>query len=194
MNVLFAQYDPEDHGSPLTEAEVSLATADDLAETGALAARREGAEPADWVRVHARKFDDPAQRLFVARVEGRVVGFGWVAHLTPSASGGHGAPDGWYLNGLVVAPELRRRGLGLRLTCARIAWALERADEVFYVVAGSNRASRRMHELLGFRELTTDFALPGAVFGNGDGILCRLGRDDGADVIDLAAWAASRGR
>ena len=36
-----------------------------------------------------------------------------------------------------------------------------------------------------FEEVTRDFALPGVVFGAGDGILCRLRRRPDADVVDL---------
>ncbi|WP_454226258.1 GNAT family N-acetyltransferase [Propioniciclava flava] len=66
--------------------------------------------------------------------------------------GGRNAPDGWYLSGVVIAPDARRRGLGRRLTQERIDWALERGSAVYYVVAASNWASRALHGELGFEE------------------------------------------
>jgi len=185
VNTLFAAFDPDAHGVPLPDVVVRPATHDDLHGCVALAAQREGGSTAEWLGNFERRFDDDSQRLFVACVGDDLVGYGRVAWLTPTADGGHGAPDGWYLSGVVVAPAMRRRGLGLRLTRARVEWVLERTSEVFYAVSASNLASRRLHESLGFRELTRDFSLPGVLFGNSDGMLCRLARRPDADVIDL---------
>lgn len=187
MNALFAPFTPDASGSPLADVEVRPGTADDLPAIAELAARRECGDLADWLAVHGRRFADERQRLFVAEYDGAVVGYAWASWLTPVADGGRRAPDGWYLSGIVVAPALRRRGIGRRLTQARIAWALERADHIYYVVSASNRASRTLHAELGFREIATDFIVPGVVFSNADGILCRLGRQRDADVIDLAS-------
>lgn len=187
MRPLFAPYEPDAHGVPLPEAVVRRGSAADAERTGRLAAAREG-EPAErWVDIHHRKLQDDDHRLLVAEVGDRLVGFGWVSYLRPGESGGRGAPDGWYLSGVVVDPSVRRRGIGRMLTRARIDCVLERANEVFYVVAASNRASRDLHAALGFEELTRDFVLPGVVFGSGDGILCRLRRRPEAEVIDLAS-------
>lgn len=185
VNPLFASHDPDAHGVPLPDAAARPARADDLAATGALAAQREGGTAGEWTARHERRFADTGQQLMVAEHEGRIVGYGWVSWLTPAASGGRGAPDGWYLAGVVVDPAFRRRGLGRRLTEARVDWVLERADDVHYVVSGSNRASRDLHAFLGFVEVTDDFVMPGVVFTRDDGILCTRRRRPDATVIDL---------
>ena len=187
MNKLFAPFAPDAHGHPLAGAVVRPGTRDDLAQTGALAALREGGPGADWVAQHRRRFDTEGNQLFVVEYEGDVVGYGWVSYLTPVEHGGRNAPDGWYLSGVVVAPAFRRRGVGRRLTQARVEWVLERGEPAFYAVSGSNRASRALHAELGFRELTDDFTIPGVVFGRGDGILCRVDARPDAEVIDLAS-------
>ncbi|MFV0451551.1 MAG: GNAT family N-acetyltransferase [Propioniciclava sp.] len=166
---------------------IRQATSADARATGTLAAEREADEPRRCVDHHRRRLADPDHRLFVAEVDGIVVGYGWVSFLRPVLGGGHGAPDGWYLSGIFVAPEARRRGLGCALTRARIAWALAREDEVYYVVSSADLASQRLHRSLGMVEVTRDFALPGQVFTRCEGILCRLDRSPGAEVIDLAA-------
>lgn len=187
VNTLFAPYQPDAHGVPLSDALIRRGTREDLAFTGVLSAQREGGVPAEWTAQHQRKFADPTQALFVAEHEGEVIGYGWLAWLDPEAQGGRNAPEGWYLGGVVVAPAFRRRGLGRRLTQARIDWALDRADAVHYVVSASNQASRTLHATLGFAEITTDFRFPGVVFSRDDGILCRLDRRPDARIIDLAA-------
>lgn len=187
MNTLFAPFQPDAHGVPLPDVVIRTACRADLPFTAALAARREGGELAEWAAIHGRQFDDERRALLVAEHRGTVIGYAWLAWLTPVADGGRNAPDGWYLSGVVVDPVFRRRGIGRRLTQARIAWVLERADAAFYVVSRSNRASRTLHAELGFREVTDDFVLPGVVFGNDDGLLCRLDERPDADVIDLTS-------
>lgn len=184
---LFAPLAPNDHGTPLPDAVVRVGVRDDLTQTGALAAHREGGLVSTWVARHERRFDADGNALFVVEHAGRIVGYGWVAWLTPVAHGGRNAPDGWYLNGMVIDPALRRRGLGRRLTQKRIDWALRRGEAVHYVVAASNRASRDLHASLGFEEVTDDFRLPGVVFNHDNGLLCRLGHRAEATVTDLRA-------
>lgn len=190
VNTLFARYQPEAHGVPLPDVGIREACRADIALTAALAAHRGGGDMVDWAEIQGRQFDDDNRTLLVAERAGEVIAYAWLAHLTPVAHGGRNAPDGWYLSGVVVKPEFRRRGVGRRLTQARVDWVLQRASSVFYVVSASNLASRTLHAELGFREVTTDFSLPGVVFGNADGILCRLDAHPDADVIDLASRRA----
>lgn len=187
MNALFAPFTPDAGGQPLAGVVVRPGTPDDLAATAALAAYRECGDTAEWVAVHGRRLADDRQRLFVAEADDAIVGYAWASWLTPVADGGRCAPDGWYLSGIVVAPSLRRRGIGRRLTQARVAWVLEQTDDIYYVVSASNGASRTLHAALGFREISTDFVVPGVVFANADGILCRLDKRPDADIIDLAS-------
>lgn len=187
MNTLFALYQPDAHGVPLPDVVIRTACRDDLPSTAALAAHREGGGLAEWAAIHARQFDDESRMLFVAEHGGEVIGYAWLAWLAPVADGGRNAPDGWYLSGVVVAPAHRRRGIGRRLTRARIERALARERSAHYVVSASNRASRTLHAELGFTEVTDDFVIPGLVFSKHDGILCRLDARPDAEVIDLAS-------
>ncbi|WP_232548505.1 GNAT family N-acetyltransferase [Propioniciclava soli] len=195
MQSLFASYEPQQHGVPLDGVVVREGTPADAEPTGRLAAEREGDTPARWADRHAHKLADGDHRLLVAEAAGEIVGHGWVSYLRPTEGGGRGAPDGWYLSGMVVAPGARRRGVGRLLTRARVASVLEHDDAVYYVVSASNRASRDLHAELGFTEVSDDFVLPGVVFGADDGILCRLTRDAfarDAEVVDLAEHRARR--
>ncbi|MFV0407401.1 MAG: GNAT family N-acetyltransferase, partial [Propioniciclava sp.] len=165
----FAEYLPQAHGVPLSGIHVRQASAADTAVTAALAAEREGDELARCRHHQMLRLEDRDHRLFVAEAAGDVRGYGWISYLQPVRCGGHGAPDGWYLSGLVIASSFRRQGLGRQLTQARIAWVLERAEQAYYVVSASNAASLRLHESLGMVAVTRDFAVPGVVFSHGDG-------------------------
>lgn len=173
VNDYFATYEPDAHGVPLADVIVREATPVDLVACGALVARREGWD-AEAVTQRLRNVAaESGQLVMVAERGGDIVGYAKAGYLTPVADGGRDAPDGWYLSGIVVAPEYRRRGIGRALTQARCEWVWEREDAVHYVVASGNRASLELHESLGFREVTRDFVLPGVVFGSGTGLLCR---------------------
>lgn len=186
VNPIFAPHQPNAHGVPLPDVVIRTACRDDLPRTAALAVQRDGGVLAEWATIQGRQFDDDNRVLLVAERHGEVLGYAWLAWLTPVADGGRNAPDGWYLSGIAVAPAFRRRGIGRRLTWARIRWVLQRQPAVFYVVSASNQSSRALHAELGFREVSDDFVVPGLVFANDDGILCRLEECADAEVIDLA--------
>ena len=58
-----------------------------------------------------------------------------------------------------------------------MGWAAERAEEMWYFTNAGNRASLRLHEALGFAEVTRDFVFPGVTFTGGVGVLCRAKLD-----------------
>jgi ribosomal protein S18 acetylase RimI-like enzyme len=153
---------------------VRPARADDLAPHLALAL----SERAEGVAVARPRFErdlEEAERcLFVATVDGAFAGYGRVARFEPPEDApANVAPAGLYLLGALVARRFRRRGVGRALTRARMAWALERAGEVWYFASARNEASHRLHDGLGFEEVTRDFWFPRAKFDGGVGVLFR---------------------
>lgn len=129
--------------------------------------------------------EESGQIMFVAHRHDALVGYGRIAWLTPEASGGYGAPDGWYLSGCIVDADVRRRGIGRALTQARLDWALARGEDVYYFANEQNCASLDLHKQLGFVEISRDFAINGVTFTGGQGVLCKASGKL-ADVIDLA--------
>ena len=84
------------------------------------------------------------------------------------------------MGGLLVAPQLRRRGIAEALTRARMAWTFERAPEVWYFTNARNLASIALHAKLGFGEVTRTFSYPNVSFDGGVGVLGRALRDAAA--------------
>jgi len=103
------------------------------------------------------------RRVLVAEAEEGVVGWGRAASWAPSPEDpANAAPGGVYLRGVSVIPSWRRRGIGRRLTQARLDWARGRgAREAYYFADQGNVASLALHAPFGFRIVTHDFWFPG---------------------------------
>jgi ribosomal protein S18 acetylase RimI-like enzyme len=133
----------------------------------ALAAERDGGVAEERVPQLERDVEDPDAALLVAEAGGDVVAYARARHVADAA------PPGWYLLGVIVRPDARRRGIGRELTRRRLEWIGERAPEAFYFVNERNRASIDLHAELGFVELARDFSFPGVSFDGGSGIVFR---------------------
>jgi ribosomal protein S18 acetylase RimI-like enzyme len=147
---------------------------DELATCAAMIVGRAGGD-VDARREHlASCLADDDHHLLVAAVGSEVVGFGHVMpFVAPDGAPADVAPDGYYLVGLVVVPAWRRHGIGERLTAARMAWAAERADTIWYFANASNGATLDLHRRLGFVEVSRQFTFPGVAFAGGNGVLLR---------------------
>jgi ribosomal protein S18 acetylase RimI-like enzyme len=182
---LFADYEPLRHGAPPPDdLATRAATADDVPALAALRATRDEVS----VEMAAAAFDRQLLRaregdalVAVATIGDVAVGYGVVERLSIP-----GLPPGWYLGGVVVAPEHRRRGIGLRLTQERLAWIADRASQAYFFVNERNRPSIDLHARLGFRELIRDIRVPGLSFTNGVGLLF------GVDLANRGAHLGER--
>lgn len=168
--MFFAEYAPDAHGAPLADVVVRSATVADLPSCARLIVMRDGGEVASWLD-RLEFWLHRGDQLFVAELDGQVVGYSRLSWQTPMAMGGRNVPDGHYLSGIVVDPRWRRRGIGRELTRARCAWAREQGHRAYFVVNAANRASIDLHRELGFTEVTRDFDFPGITFTGGEGAL-----------------------
>lgn len=129
---------------------------------------------ATWEVSLTASVTDPDRMLHVADDAGRIAGYARTTYWErPADAPPNAAPTGWYLIGLVVSPDYRRRGVGRALTDARLAAVAARASEVWYFANALNRSSLDLHTGLGFEEVTRDFWFPGLTFDGGEGVLAR---------------------
>jgi len=126
----------------------------------------------------SRDVADPDKHPVVSVVDDAIVGYARTLPFEPDDTApADVAPGGYYLLGLVVASAHRRRGLGQLLTEERLRWLTERGAEVVYFYTDrDNTASQRLHEQLGFRQLTSSFWFPALPRGHSE-ILYSLGLD-----------------
>jgi GNAT superfamily N-acetyltransferase len=172
----FAPFEPDPpQRSPHLHATIELACADDVAAIAELVAEREGGDAMTLAQSLAPTIaPSPTRAVFVARINDseRCVAFGRVAWVDVPPDLVDGAPTGWYLQGVVVGPEWRRRGIGRALVEARLAWLAGRGDACFYVANAANRASIALHDAFDFALHRERFVLPGVTF-DGRGVLFR---------------------
>lgn len=167
---LFAPYDPANRGVD-AKIDVRPLQTEFVGQCAALAVERNGLDIETWHGSFERSLEREDRQTFVALKDGHVLGYASITWMDPVADGGANAPEGWYLTGVVVHPHARRRGVGRRLTEARLEWLAERTDQVWYFATALNHPSLDLHAALGFREVTRDFAIPGVSFSGGEGIL-----------------------
>ena len=161
----------------------------DLPVAVGLAVAERGGEYVQWRARLAADLADGDACLLVAETDGQVRAYGRARRFVPPPDApANIAPAGYYLTGLLVAPEYRRRGLGEQLTRARMAWTAARATEIWFFANASNRASLLLHQQLGFREVTRDFAYPGVTFAGGVGVLCRASLSRCAATPAAPVW------
>jgi aminoglycoside 6'-N-acetyltransferase I len=106
---------------------------------------------------------EPGARAYscVALVEGEIVGYGKCAHRGwPVTTDGLSIPDGWYLTGVEVARDHRRKGVARALTRHRLQWLQPRTDVVYYFTGERNYPSQNLHRALGFIEVARGVAIP----------------------------------
>jgi ribosomal protein S18 acetylase RimI-like enzyme len=175
MTSRWATYEPGRGGTadPLM-VDIRPATTADCAEIATISVERDGGDIADAESRCERDILDQNRLLLVAATADGLAAFGRAGYWEPRA----GAPDdvapaGWYLFGVIVRDDWRRRGIGLELTRRRLDWIRNRADAAFYFSNARNRPSIDLHERLGFVEVTREFTFPGASFEGGVGILFR---------------------
>lgn len=172
MSTRFAPW-RADHHRPTGEVLAGLAAKQDLAAVVELAEAHSGVK-GGWAERLCDDLSGEGRALFAAWANGTVAGYGRVRRFTPPEQApANTAPAGWYLGGLLVAPQWRRCGAGAALTQARLAWVAERAEAVWYFANANNAASLALHAAIGFEEVTRDFSFPGVSFEGGIGVLCR---------------------
>ena len=110
-------------------------------------------DPGDRGEQFASDITDDSRQMLVAKADGQVIAYGRVAKLA-AGEAAPGTPAGYYLNGVLVEPAWRGRGIATTLTRARLRWVFARADEAFYVAGADNIASLHLHAALGFQEIT----------------------------------------
>jgi ribosomal protein S18 acetylase RimI-like enzyme len=169
----FAGFDEHGAQEPWRDIAIRPFESGDAKECADLLAARQSWPPERALEAVRDWGDDQLRHVLVAERRGRVEAYGKTEFLSPNEQGGR-APTGWYLAGVVVAPEARRHGIGLTLTRERIRSLRGVASEVWYFVNAQNRASVAMHERLGFILHTKAFTIPGVTFRDGAGGLYRL--------------------
>lgn len=107
-----------------------------------------------WQNRFETDLNDANRRFFVALVDQKIVGYGHsVLHLRPDDVDPDASPSGYFLAGLLVAPDHRGSRIGTLLTIARLEALRELTTVVFYLAKPGNIATINLHMRLGFVEV-----------------------------------------
>jgi ribosomal protein S18 acetylase RimI-like enzyme len=138
----------------------------------ALVVEHNGGEADEWRDRFRARLAAAESAIHVAVMDDLVVAYGRIARLAAGAfSADSPLPEGFYLSGIVVAPAVRRRGIGAALCRSRVEWARGRTPEIWFFTNVRNDASRALHRGAGFDEVR-EFASPD--LDGGHGVLGRL--------------------
>ena len=171
----FADYEPEAiRRTPESAISVRPARSEDLRVCAELIVSRTGGPVEKRRQKLVADLEHPDRYTVVACADDLVVGYASVFRhdLTPEHPAGT-APSGYYLVGLIIAPDWRRQGIGELLTLDRMRWTASRADTIWYFANVANGATLDLHQRLGFEEVTRDFTFPNAPLQPGTGVLLK---------------------
>lgn len=148
----------------------------DVGALGRISAEREGGDAQAHGAAFGRAIEDDGSGrtslILVAELDSDIVGFGKVRYLGKEHRADESeSPEGWYLTGVVVDPQFRRRGVGSRLTSERLQWIAERSRSAYYFANVKNRVSTALHGCFGFVEIARGPEFAGVSFAGGEGIL-----------------------
>ncbi|MGA5817664.1 GNAT family N-acetyltransferase [Kitasatospora sp. NPDC094028] len=172
VDLRFAEYVPEpgERCAPV-DAVVAEATGNDVPALAAMQARARGGSAGEWAeRIH-RALRGERSLVITAKVSGEAVGYANAAFLPEHP--GDGAPAGYYLTGVTVDPDWRRRGIAGLLTRRRMEWIGERDSAAWCFVSARNGASLDLHRQLGFDRVAFAASFQGIEFAGGGGWLLR---------------------
>jgi len=178
MTKKFVRYIPDRPVDSVTVVGLKIeeVTCDDLPAVADLIAQRERNDPERHLQyLKAQIGEGPEScQIFIARLEAELVAYARISrHQYPDL------PVGWYLTGLVIAPDQQRRGIGRAITEYRLHWLRARSnfdqiERLYYFASSRNDASRDLHARLGFTEIKRNISVPGCTFEDGIGILYQL--------------------
>jgi ribosomal protein S18 acetylase RimI-like enzyme len=133
---------------------VRAANDSDIDQCARLRANVDSGDVELWHERFASDLHNPTRRFLVADIGGTVVGYGHtVRHERSADAQRDSSPSGYFLAGLLVAPEYRRDGIGSRLTSARLEALSVETKTVFYLAEPENDATIGLHEKFGFEEV-----------------------------------------
>ena len=89
----------------------------------------------------------------MATVGDSVIGYGHTTLHSRTVDEEASHPSGYFLSGLMISPDHRRKGIGTLLTIARIDMLRQVTDIIYYRAESDNKATIDMHSRLGFESV-----------------------------------------
>jgi ribosomal protein S18 acetylase RimI-like enzyme len=126
----------------------------DIGQCARLRAKQDSSDVEVWRERFFSDLHNADRRFYVAVSNEAVVGYGHTVRHERSADAGlDSSPSGYFLAGVLVAPEHRRDGIGTSLTSARLEALKGETNAVYYLADPQNEATIGLHRHFGFEEV-----------------------------------------
>lgn len=163
----FEDFNPvkeEDHGLPKGFS-TRLAIPGDAEKIAVLRQEREGREFSGLLKESEELMKEMQEvnttSVFIAEIPGLAIGFSILRYFVPGEDApDNTAPEGWYLLGINVKKDYRRRGVGSELIRARLRAIPHEYDTVYFFTNPKNLTSQLFHERFGFIKIEEDIVYP----------------------------------
>lgn len=162
---MFEEYRPDIKSETIENVKYGSLQKADINSTAKLIHQREQNHSIDYYLNKLEKEFSVAEKsidhhLFVAKVNSKIVGF---SRLLKKED------ENWYLMGVIVDSEYRRKGIASRLVEIRINLAKVFAKKVCYFVNSQNKSSIDLHEKFNFKYKEKIDSIFGIEFTGGEG-------------------------
>jgi len=140
----------------VSTGEVSIREAmdSDVDQCARLIADHQAGDFATWRTRFIGDLHNENRKFLIAVSNESVLGYGHsVLHERAIDADSVSSPAGYFLSGLLVAPNHRREGIGTLLTRARLEALPSQTQAVYYLADPSNEATIGLHRRLGFVEV-----------------------------------------
>lgn len=163
----FEDFNPEKGEDPGLPEGFSIreAVSSDVENIATLRFEREGGDYQELIKDSEKliqeMLDVETTGVFIAEIPGLAIGFSILRYFIPAKDAPtNSAPEGWYLLGINVKKDFRRRGVGSELIRARLKAIPESFDKVYFFTNPKNLTSQLFHEKFGFTRINDDIVYP----------------------------------
>ena len=164
----FAEFLPHFHGKYDKNIKVRLAIPTDANDIGRIEVKVYGEYPENYKLVIKKIKEaittqgsiESLRKTWVAVKNKKILGFAKVGYINTIINNFPDFIKGWYLTGVTIHPDWRRKGVGQFFVKTRLNWLKEKTDEVYYWSNKDNKASEALHKIFGFKVIKTSIYTP----------------------------------
>ena len=168
QNSHYAEYLSNSNQEPTTDVQIRFAVPTDASDIGKIEVKVYGEypDPFDQViekinkAIKAQESNEILQKTWVAIKNRKIIGFSKIGFRKNIVNDFPDLVKGWYLTGVTIHTNWRRKGIAGLLVQTRMDWLKDKTNEVYYWSNKKNRVSEALHKKFGFKEIKSSIYTP----------------------------------